>query len=189
MIIRIFNKGFNFSQDGPGNRLVYHLQGCNLYCPWCSNPEGMDISGGESYKVEELISEALSCKPMLFSGGGVTLTGGEPTLQFDAVSELLRGLTDNGINTALESNGTHRRLPDLFKFVDHLILDFKHPDDACHKDINRSGEFNNCRKHQKSRRAEKAAPCTNTGYRRLQFKRDDNGEVYRLLFHLAEGYR
>ncbi len=36
-----FQKGFNFSQDGPGNRLVYHLCGCNLRCPWCSNPEGM----------------------------------------------------------------------------------------------------------------------------------------------------
>ena len=38
-IIRIFGQGFNFSQDGPGNRLVYHLAGCNFRCPWCSNPE------------------------------------------------------------------------------------------------------------------------------------------------------
>ncbi|MFD1401922.1 MULTISPECIES: 4Fe-4S cluster-binding domain-containing protein [Robinsoniella] len=26
-------------QDGPGNRLFYHLQGCNMRCPWCGNPE------------------------------------------------------------------------------------------------------------------------------------------------------
>lgn len=48
--VKIFNKGFNYSQDGPGNRLVYHLQGCNMKCSWCANPEGMSING-------ELIAE------------------------------------------------------------------------------------------------------------------------------------
>lgn len=43
--MRIFQKGFNYSQDGYGNRLVYHLQGCNMKCPWCSNPEGMSPAG------------------------------------------------------------------------------------------------------------------------------------------------
>lgn len=40
MKIRYFQKGFNYSQDGRGNRLILHLQGCNLRCPWCANPEG-----------------------------------------------------------------------------------------------------------------------------------------------------
>jgi len=43
MKLKVFQKGFNYSQDGPGNRLIYHLQGCNMRCPWCSNPEGMPI--------------------------------------------------------------------------------------------------------------------------------------------------
>lgn len=45
MQVNVFRKGFNYSQDGPGNRLVYHLQGCNMRCAWCSNPEGMARKG------------------------------------------------------------------------------------------------------------------------------------------------
>jgi len=45
MQLDVFRKGFNYSQDGPGNRLVYHLQGCNMRCGWCSNPEGIALKG------------------------------------------------------------------------------------------------------------------------------------------------
>lgn len=43
--MKFFQKGWNVSQDGPGNRLVYHMQGCNLRCPWCCNPEGLAKDG------------------------------------------------------------------------------------------------------------------------------------------------
>ena len=82
MKIRYFQKGFNYSQDGPGNRLVYHLQGCNWHCPWCSNPEGMDpCRAAKECDTADLIREAKSCLPMMIDGGGVTLTGGEVLLQ------------------------------------------------------------------------------------------------------------
>ena len=45
MKLKVFQKGFNYSQDGEGNRLIIHLQGCNMKCPWCSNPEGMPLNG------------------------------------------------------------------------------------------------------------------------------------------------
>ena len=41
--MRILQKGFNYSQDGPGNRLVYHLQGCNFACKWCSNADSIPL--------------------------------------------------------------------------------------------------------------------------------------------------
>ena len=126
MKIRILQKGFNFSQDGPGNRLVYHLQGCNLHCPWCSNPESMAFCGGIETLISDLVNEAVKAEMMFFDGGGVTFTGGEPTVQFDALKEALILLKEKGINTAIETNGTNPNLPELFGFIDYLIMDFKH---------------------------------------------------------------
>ena len=135
MKLRLFQKGFNYSQDGQGNRLVYHLQGCNMRCPWCSNPEGIGAFGPDcvEYEIEALVDEALRSVPMFFDGGGVTLTGGEATVQFEAVFQLLSRLTAVGIHTALETNGSHRRLDELFSLVDELILDLKHYDSALHQ--------------------------------------------------------
>ena len=126
--MRIFQKGFNFSQDGPGNRLVYHLQGCNMRCPWCSNPEGMSASGGREYTAAELVDECLRSRAMFFSGGGVTFTGGEATLQHEELAEALKLLRENGIHTAIETNGTSQHLLSIAEHVDYLIMDFKHPD-------------------------------------------------------------
>ncbi|MDD4413136.1 MAG: radical SAM protein [Oscillospiraceae bacterium] len=131
--MQIFQRGFNYSQDGTGNRLVYHLQGCNLHCPWCSNPEGMEFSGGVSVTVDEIVQQALLCQPMFFDGGGVTFTGGECTCQFELLKKALEKLQQNGISTAIETNGTSPRLPELFPLVDELIMDFKHYDDAVHR--------------------------------------------------------
>jgi len=124
--MRIFQKGFNFGQDGPGNRLVYHLQGCNMKCVWCSNPEGMNIEGGKNYTIEEILSECKQSRMMFFSGGGVTFTGGEATMQSDELLKLLKLLKDENIHTCIETNGTSPKLQELLQYVDYLIMDFKH---------------------------------------------------------------
>lgn len=86
-MLKLIQKGFNYSQDGSGNRLVYHLQGCNMHCPWCSNSEGLSFDGvmmhrknqtsGRiktklscvEYHVKELVDEVLRSRRMFFEGG------------------------------------------------------------------------------------------------------------------------
>lgn len=148
MVLNLIKKGFNYSQDGPGNRLVYHLQGCNMHCPWCANPESLARGGtflpSENIgthlsftpeEVDDLLEEAGESRPLFFEGGGVTVTGGEPTLQFDALKEFLEGCRACGIHTAIETNGTHPKLSELFPFIDLLIMDCKHIDDTIHRGV------------------------------------------------------
>ena len=71
--------------------------------------------------VQEILREAVGCRPMYFEGGGVTFTGGEPTQQWEALGFLLRGLQAEHIHTAIETNGTHPHLEELFGAIDHLI--------------------------------------------------------------------
>ena len=133
--MKILQKGFNYSQDGPGNRLVYHTQGCNFRCKWCSNPESMaaDYSKAKNYSCEEIIDEIMRSRMMFFDGGGVTFTGGEPTLQFSELKEILSSVKREGINTAIETNGSSEKLPELSELIDFLIMDIKQPDDDLHK--------------------------------------------------------
>lgn len=131
----ILQKGFNYSQDGPGNRLVYHLQGCNFRCKWCSNPESMENGSSEAknYTVDELADEVNRSRMMFFDGGGVTFTGGECTLQYAELIELLKRLRENGINTAIETNASSPHFREITEYADYLIADFKHYDTTVHK--------------------------------------------------------
>lgn len=135
----LFQKGFNFGQDGPGNRLVYHLQGCNMKCIWCSNPEGICKNGGRYTSVEELFDECYRSRMMFYGGGGVTFTGGEATLQVKELLPLLIKLKEAGIHTALETNGTSGRLMELLPYLDYLMMDFKHYDSEILKEYTGMG--------------------------------------------------
>lgn len=135
MKIRYFQKGFNYSQDGPGNRLVVHTQGCNLHCPWCSNPEGMGVCGGKEEDAETLAKFIISCKRLFVDGGGVTFTGGECTLQAKALKEVFLICKENGIHTAIETNGTFSMPEDLYPLIDLIICDFKHFDENKLKEV------------------------------------------------------
>lgn len=153
MKLKVFQKGFNYSQDGPGNRLVYHLQGCNMRCPWCANPESIPIDGvvgnpkdkdkesSLSYfelDLKEIIEEVEDSRVLFFDQGGVTFTGGEPTIQFKELLILLQELYERKIHTTIETNATHGRLEELFPYLSMLIIDFKHIDDRIHQSVIKS---------------------------------------------------
>ena len=132
--MNILTTGFNFSQDGPGNRLVIHTQGCNFHCPWCSNPESMEIcTQRREMTPEEIVHLAKRSEMMFFSGGGVTFTGGEATLQFDQLRQCLALLREASIHTCLETNGSHPRLTELAPLIDYLIVDCKLADGERHR--------------------------------------------------------
>jgi pyruvate formate lyase activating enzyme len=86
-------------------------------------------------EADELIIESVRSSPLFFDGGGVTLTGGEPTVQFSAVRYLLEGFKQNKIHTAMETNGCHDGLPELFSLIDFLIIDLKHYDSEKHSQV------------------------------------------------------
>ncbi len=133
--MKVLQKGFNYSQDGPGNRLVYHLQGCNFACKWCSNADSIPLENHKAIDISviDIFNEIVRSKMMFFDGGGVTFTGGEATLQADELLELLALLKNEGISTCIETNGSSLRFSEFCELVDYLIVDLKHYDDEQHK--------------------------------------------------------
>ncbi len=132
--MKILQKGFNYSQDGPGNRLVYHLQGCNFACKWCSNADSIPLENPKASdcSADAIFDEIMRSRMMFFDGGGVTFTGGEVCVQSDELLDLLKKLKENGIHTAIETNGSFVSLKTVAEYVDYLIVDMKHYDDSEH---------------------------------------------------------
>lgn len=72
--------------NGPGVRVLVHTQGCSLRCRGCFNPETHDPTSGIEIPVRELADRILSNQSL----EGLTISGGEPTDQLEAVTALVR---------------------------------------------------------------------------------------------------
>lgn len=126
--------------DGPGIRFVIFLQGCPMRCLYCHNPDTWEVGGGREVSVRELIDEFRKNRDF-YKNGGITVTGGEPLLQLDFITELFEMAKDYGIHTALDTSGiTYNenedyvaRLDELLKYTDLVMLDVKHIDSEKHK--------------------------------------------------------
>ncbi|WP_439681280.1 pyruvate formate-lyase-activating protein [Embleya sp. MST-111070] len=117
--------------DGPGTRFVLFVNGCPLRCLYCSNPDTWHLRDGRSTDVEEVMSKITACREFLLaSGGGVTVTGGEPLLQADFVGAVLCRCRELGLHTALDTSGYlgARAGERLLSATDLVLLDIKHFD-------------------------------------------------------------
>lgn len=126
------------SVDGPGIRYVVFMQGCNLRCKFCHNPDTWDKDKGTEISSEELIQKITKNKELYKKGGGVTLTGGEPLLQKEFVLELVKGLKSNGLHIAIDTSGDFEideDILEILKYIDLIILDIKHIDSIKHKEL------------------------------------------------------
>ncbi len=114
--------------DGPGIRFVIFTQGCRLRCLYCHNPDTRDPNQGQEVTVDDLLAEIQTYRSyMTYSGGGVTISGGEPLLQPEFVHELIRRCRAIGIHTALDTSGypDFERSKPVLDDVDLVLLDIK----------------------------------------------------------------
>lgn len=115
--------------DGPGTRFVTFLSGCPLTCLYCHNPDTMRMRNGKRTSADDVIAEARKyTKFIAASGGGATISGGEPLLQPVFAGELLHRMkNDLGLHTALDTSGFlgARATDALLRDVDLVLLDIK----------------------------------------------------------------
>ncbi|NTW71735.1 MAG: pyruvate formate lyase-activating protein [Eubacteriaceae bacterium] len=124
--------------DGPGIRFIVFMQGCPLRCIYCHNRDSWDINGGREVSVDEIMTDLLKYKEYFMrSGGGITVSGGEPTLQAEFVTELFKRCKASGIHTALDTSGFAEvsGLDELLSYTDLILLDVKQTDEMKHREI------------------------------------------------------
>lgn len=116
--------------DGPGNRFVVFLQGCNFDCVACHNPQTIPLAHGDHFRrtVGDVLDGIRRAAPFL---GGITVSGGEATLQLDFVEALFRAVKADPqlrrLTCFVDSNGSlheagWRRLQPV---MDGAMIDLK----------------------------------------------------------------
>ena len=124
--------------DGPGIRMTTFLSGCPLQCLYCHNPDTLEMRRGEPIAADELLARiGRYTKVFKVSGGGLTISGGEPLMQPAFVAKILRGAKEMGIHTAIDTSGylgahcTDAMLDD----IDLVLLDVKSGDEQTYKRV------------------------------------------------------
>jgi pyruvate formate lyase activating enzyme len=121
--------------DGPGIRYVLFLAGCGLGCAFCHNPDtwGQGTQDIDSADVLKDVNEYRGFYET--SGGGITVSGGEPLLQPEFVAELFRICKEDGISTTLDTAGYCKAgaLLQVLPYTDHVLFSLKAASARLHK--------------------------------------------------------
>lgn len=123
--------------DGPGNRFVLFLQGCNFNCLACHNPQTIPLHTprARTLDVPEVLDEIRAAMPFI---SGITVSGGEATVQHEFVLELfkeIKGLPEfSHLTTFIDSNGNAADSiwKSLAPYTDGVMIDLKALDDESH---------------------------------------------------------
>lgn len=137
MIGRIHSEETFATLDGNGIRYSLFMQGCPFRCVYCHNPDTWDIYGGTAKSSQEVVNRISRYINYYKSGGGVTLSGGEPLLQYEFTQEILQGVKALGLHTALDTSGAvyPPNIDTILEYTDLVILDIKGYDDAMYRRI------------------------------------------------------
>jgi len=135
---RVFDVQRFSVHDGPGIRTTVFLSGCSLRCAWCHNPESFDATAGHLRSAQDVLAEVLEDRDYYTtSGGGVTVSGGEPLLQRDFVRELLTLAKREGVHTCVQTAGhvPFNSFLAVLEVVDLFQFDLKHLDPVRHREL------------------------------------------------------
>lgn len=121
--------------DGPGMRVVFWTSGCEFRCLYCHNPDTWKLKYGQLVSTDIILDELKKYEPFLKAAhGGLTISGGEPLVQYKFIMNIMRGAKALGIHTALDTNGFFgSRLSDEdLNTIDLFLLDIKSWNPATH---------------------------------------------------------
>ena len=114
--------------DGPGTRMTLFMAGCGMRCQYCQNPDTWRMRDGVRHTVDEVMERVTRYATIMkVTGGGLTVSGGEPLLQAKFVMNVFKRCNDLGIHTALDTAGLlgSRLSDDDLNYVDLTLLDIK----------------------------------------------------------------
>ena len=95
--------------DGPGIRTVLFLQGCNLHCPGCQNVSTWKLENGKQVDIDLLVNKL---NEKVFNKK-ITISGGEPLYQLDALILLIAKLNALNFDICLYTGHSKEEVPSI----------------------------------------------------------------------------